>query len=71
MSCTRRFDWSMYIVSIDDRRALVNEKRCDEFCEKGKRRRLADLQTTCGIQKSKATTLLVSTSMWFLFGSRI
>jgi hypothetical protein len=26
-----------FIFPIDDRRALVNGKRCDEFCEKRKR----------------------------------
>jgi hypothetical protein len=34
--CTKRFDWSPYIVPIDDRRALVNGKRCDEFVKKEK-----------------------------------
>ena len=66
MCSTRQFDWSLTVMTTGVH--LSMESGVMRFVKKEKGAYRTDLQTTCGIQRSKAIDL--STSMRFLFGSR-
>ena len=63
MCSTRQFDWSLTVMMTGVH--LSMESGVMRFVKKEKGAYRTDLQTTCGIQRSK-----LSTSMRFLFGSR-